>query len=93
MSLSFPLYVCSLNTLRLWQPQLFTTIENFDSLDTNVTNPTFCEILDISTAITNANKPAALEGMTNCEKVRHFFSINILEFVVTHYFRLQLTEN
>ncbi|KYQ54830.1 Synaptic vesicle glycoprotein 2B [Trachymyrmex zeteki] len=55
-----------LNTLRLWQPQLFATIDNFYSLDTNITEPTFCEILDISASI-NANK-TALERST-CENV------------------------
>lgn len=57
-----------LNTLRLWQPQLFATIENFYNLDTNITNPTFCEILDFSTSI-NANKTVALEGMSSCESI------------------------
>lgn len=58
-----------LNTLRLWQPQLFATLENFNNLDTNITNPTFCEILDISTAF-NENKTAALEEINaNCENI------------------------
>ncbi|XP_011692708.1 PREDICTED: synaptic vesicle glycoprotein 2B-like [Wasmannia auropunctata] len=57
-----------LNTLRLWQPQLFATIDNFYSLDTNVTNPTFCEILDISTSI-NANRTVALEEISTCENI------------------------
>ncbi|XP_025164006.1 synaptic vesicle glycoprotein 2B [Harpegnathos saltator] len=47
-----------LNTLRLWQPQLFATIENFKNLDTNVTDPTFCEILDISTSLDAARTVA-----------------------------------
>lgn len=58
----------SFNTLRLWQPQLFATIENFYSLDMNITNPTFCEILDISTSM-NANKTIALEEISNCESI------------------------
>ncbi|XP_032684839.1 synaptic vesicle glycoprotein 2B-like [Odontomachus brunneus] len=49
----------SLNTLRLWQPQLFATIENFKNFDTNVTNPTFCEILDISTSLDADNSTVA----------------------------------
>ncbi|EZA47348.1 Synaptic vesicle glycoprotein 2B [Ooceraea biroi] len=57
-----------LNTLRLWQPQLFTTIENFDNLDTNITNPTFCEIIDISTAA-DASKNVTLQGASGCESV------------------------
>ncbi|KAG5327294.1 SV2B protein, partial [Pseudoatta argentina] len=61
---NYPQY---LNTLRLWQPQLFATINNFYSLDTNITEPTFCEILDISTSI-NANKTVALERST-CETI------------------------
>ncbi|KAH0955694.1 hypothetical protein HN011_001947, partial [Eciton burchellii] len=58
-----------LNTLRLWQPQLFTTIENFDSLNSEVENPTFCEILDLSTTA-DANKTATFEGAApSCESV------------------------
>ncbi|XP_072752510.1 uncharacterized protein [Anoplolepis gracilipes] len=57
-----------LNTVRLWQPQLFAMVENFNSLDTNITNPTFCEILDISTSIKD-NKTAALKEMSNCETI------------------------
>lgn len=57
-----------LNTLRLWQPQLFATIDNFHNLGTNITDPTFCEILDISTSI-NANKTVALEGTSSCENI------------------------
>ncbi|KYM81003.1 Synaptic vesicle glycoprotein 2A [Atta colombica] len=56
-----------LNTLRLWQPQLFATIDNFYSFDTNITEPTFCEILDISTSI-NRNKTVALERST-CKNI------------------------
>ncbi|XP_018403059.1 PREDICTED: synaptic vesicle glycoprotein 2C-like [Cyphomyrmex costatus] len=56
-----------LNTLRLWQPQLFATINDFYSLNTNITEPTFCEILDISRSI-NANKTVALESST-CENI------------------------
>lgn len=59
----------SLNTLRLWQPQLFATIENFYTLNTTLTNPTFCEILDFSMSI-NANKTVILDGISNCENVR-----------------------
>ncbi|XP_019884460.1 synaptic vesicle glycoprotein 2B [Camponotus floridanus] len=57
-----------LNTLRLWQPQLFITIENFNSLNTNINNLTFCEILDISTSVTE-NATVALKEMLNCEKI------------------------
>lgn len=63
-------YIYSLNTLRLWQPQLFTTIENFNSLNTNITNPSFCEILDISTSV-KENRTTTLEEMSNCENVRY----------------------
>ncbi|XP_012227333.2 synaptic vesicle glycoprotein 2B-like [Linepithema humile] len=61
-----------LNTLRLWQPQLFATIHNFDHLDTNITNPTFCEILDISTSATtmsDLNKTVAFEEISSCENI------------------------
>ncbi|XP_011874915.1 PREDICTED: synaptic vesicle glycoprotein 2B-like [Vollenhovia emeryi] len=57
-----------LNTIRLWQPQLFATINNFYSLDTNITNPTFCEILDFSMSI-NANETVALGGTSSCENI------------------------
>ncbi|XP_071626328.1 synaptic vesicle glycoprotein 2B [Temnothorax longispinosus] len=57
----------SVNTFRLWQPQLFATINHFYSLNTNITNPTFCEILDFSTSI-NANK-TVLEGTSSCENI------------------------
>ncbi|XP_077255282.1 uncharacterized protein LOC143893605 [Temnothorax americanus] len=56
----------SVNTFRLWQPQLFATINHFYSLNTNITNPTFCEILDFSTSI-NANN--ALEETSSCENI------------------------
>lgn len=62
-------YIYSLNTLRLWQPQLFIAIENFNSLNSNINNLTFCEILDISTSVTE-NATVALKEMSNCEKVR-----------------------
>ncbi|XP_043791118.1 synaptic vesicle glycoprotein 2B-like isoform X1 [Apis laboriosa] len=42
------------NTFRLWQPQLFTILENFDPLNYNLTaehESTFCEILDFSTSL------------------------------------------
>ncbi|XP_033328680.2 uncharacterized protein LOC117221661 [Megalopta genalis] len=40
------------NTIRLWQPQLFAILNNFDSSNHNATtegDPSFCEILDRST--------------------------------------------
>ncbi|KAL6266719.1 hypothetical protein P5V15_003555 [Pogonomyrmex californicus] len=57
-----------LNTLRLWQPQLFATLDNFPNLNINITNPTFCEILDISIP-SNANETAVLEVTSNCENI------------------------
>lgn len=50
----------AMNTLRLWQPQLFAILNNFNSFDYNSTNgePTFCEILDYSTMV-SANQSAA----------------------------------
>ncbi|XP_015517587.1 synaptic vesicle glycoprotein 2B isoform X1 [Neodiprion lecontei] len=47
----------ALNTIRLWLPQLFTIIENFDDIGYDDTKgpPTFCEMLDIS-MIAEANK-------------------------------------
>ncbi|CAL7946178.1 unnamed protein product [Xylocopa violacea] len=41
------------HTIRLWQPQLFAILDNFDGTSYNLTagyEPTFCEILDLSTA-------------------------------------------
>lgn len=66
VTIQFCAMLC-LNTLRLWQPQLFATLDNFNSLDTNVTNPTFCEMLDISTSM--KNKTAPLEEISNCENI------------------------
>ncbi|XP_012543135.1 synaptic vesicle glycoprotein 2B isoform X1 [Monomorium pharaonis] len=65
VTIQFCLMLC-MNTLRLWQPQLFATIDNFYSLNMNVTNPTFCEILDISMSI-SANKTVTLEEISSCE--------------------------
>lgn len=62
----FPVY--SLNTFRLWQPQLFATIKDIGSR-TNATNPTFCELLDISVSA-SANQIATSNGTANCENVR-----------------------
>ncbi|XP_031832422.1 synaptic vesicle glycoprotein 2C [Nomia melanderi] len=41
----------TMNTIRLWQPQLFTILENFNSSNYNATSgeSSFCEILDFST--------------------------------------------
>ncbi|XP_029674988.1 synaptic vesicle glycoprotein 2B-like isoform X2 [Formica exsecta] len=71
-----------LNTLRLWQPQLFTTIENFNSLNTNITNPSFCEILDISTSV-KENRTTTLEKMSNCENIVIADSIYIDNIIVS----------
>ncbi|KAL6427218.1 hypothetical protein ACFW04_008670 [Cataglyphis niger] len=71
-----------LNTLRLWQPQLFATIENFNNLDSNITNPTFCEILDISTSV-KENKTIILEKMSNCENIVIADSIYIDSIIVS----------
>ncbi|KAL0131352.1 hypothetical protein PUN28_002694 [Cardiocondyla obscurior] len=57
-----------LNTLRLWQPQLVAIIDHFYSLNTNVTDSTFCEILDMSTSI-NANKTIAMDATSSCENI------------------------
>ncbi|XP_029156611.1 synaptic vesicle glycoprotein 2C-like [Nylanderia fulva] len=70
-----------LNTLRLWQPQLFATLENFKNLDTNITNPTFCEMLDISTSL--ANKTAPLKEMSNCENIVVSDSVYIDTIIVS----------
>ncbi|KAG7201620.1 hypothetical protein KM043_004360 [Ampulex compressa] len=50
-----------MNTLRLWQPQLFAMLDNFDSDKHNMTDrdPTFCEILDLSTMSANVEVPAS----------------------------------
>nr|XP_003705033.1 PREDICTED: synaptic vesicle glycoprotein 2B-like [Megachile rotundata] len=52
------------NTFRLWQPQLFATLENFNSLGHNATqDPTFCEIMDFSTAV---DASEAIVDRTHC---------------------------
>lgn len=42
-----------LNTIRLWQPQMFAILGDFDPIDYNITDhvPGFCEILDAATAM------------------------------------------
>ncbi|OAD47035.1 Synaptic vesicle glycoprotein 2B [Eufriesea mexicana] len=54
------------NTIRLWQPQLFTILENFDAEDYDLTagQQTFCEILDLSS--TSANASATGVGNASC---------------------------
>ncbi|XP_016841776.1 synaptic vesicle glycoprotein 2B-like [Nasonia vitripennis] len=48
------------NTLRLWQPQLFATLNNFQNGTSGGLNFTFCEILDNSTS--NLPKPISLDA-------------------------------
>ncbi|KAK1127476.1 hypothetical protein K0M31_004013 [Melipona bicolor] len=58
------------NTTRLWQPQLFTILENFDPADHNLTaehSSTFCEILDLS-AVANGTF-AATAGNATCTNI------------------------
>lgn len=58
------------NTTRLWQPQLFTILENFDPADHNLTaehSSTFCEILDLSTVANGTF--AATAGNATCTNV------------------------
>ncbi|XP_076245974.1 putative transporter SVOPL [Calliopsis andreniformis] len=53
----------AMNTIRLWQPQLFTILDNFES-GNNATagrDPSFCEILDFSVA---RNREISMENST-----------------------------
>ncbi|XP_020286619.1 putative transporter svop-1 [Pseudomyrmex gracilis] len=70
-----------LNTFRLWQPQLFATIKDIGSR-TNVTNPTFCELLDISVSA-NANQIATSNGTASCENIPVPDSIYIDSIIVS----------
>ncbi|KAF3426981.1 hypothetical protein E2986_12193 [Frieseomelitta varia] len=70
------------NTTRLWQPQLFTILENFDPADHNLTaehSSTFCEILDLSTVANGTF--AATAGNATCTNVG---KSNSLQFAVSH---------
>ncbi|CAK9800163.1 Synaptic vesicle glycoprotein 2A [Anthophora plagiata] len=55
------------NTFRLWQPQLFTILTNFERSNYNITaehSPSFCEILDLSSP---ADKlPTIIEENVTC---------------------------
>ncbi|KAK2580653.1 hypothetical protein KPH14_007759 [Odynerus spinipes] len=61
-----------LNTIRLWQPQIFAILENFDPIKYNINDhePAFCEILD---AATNLAKNTSMIGgdvePKNCSEV------------------------
>ena len=55
----------AMNTIRLWQPQLFTILDNYNSLNNNATagqDLSFCEILDTSTVANGV--PAVAENST-----------------------------
>ncbi|XP_017890725.1 synaptic vesicle glycoprotein 2B-like [Ceratina calcarata] len=57
------------NTIRLWQPQLFAILENFDPTNYNLTAkyaPTFCEILDLS-SVTNIS--ATISENVTCTNI------------------------
>ncbi|KZC10868.1 Synaptic vesicle glycoprotein 2C [Dufourea novaeangliae] len=55
------------NTIRLWQPELFTILGNFESMNYNTTGneSSFCEIMDLSTV----QKAAQVEELTCVNKV------------------------
>lgn len=58
------------NTIRMWQPQLFTILGNFDPVNHNLTEghkSTFCDILDFFSAVDET--PAAIEENVNCTNV------------------------
>lgn len=65
------LLFCRMNTIRLWQPQLFTILDNYNSLNYNATagqELSFCEILDTSTV---AGGVSAVVENSTCVNVRH----------------------
>ncbi|XP_076750991.1 synaptic vesicle glycoprotein 2B isoform X2 [Xylocopa sonorina] len=58
------------HTIRLWQPQLFAILDNFDRTSHNLTagyEPTFCEILDLSSAADRTY--ANVAGNVTCTNV------------------------
>ncbi|XP_046815790.1 synaptic vesicle glycoprotein 2B-like [Vespa crabro] len=63
----------ALNTIRLWQPQLFAILQDFNPIDFNITDyePAFCEILDAVTysSAQNANLTNNIIEVTNCSKI------------------------
>ncbi|XP_034172491.2 putative transporter SVOPL [Osmia lignaria lignaria] len=65
------------NTLRMWQPQLFAMLADFDSLDHNTTmgkQHTFCEILDLS-SVGNENSITTADG-ADCSVVNETVYMN-----------------
>ncbi|XP_048512483.1 synaptic vesicle glycoprotein 2B-like isoform X2 [Athalia rosae] len=56
--------ILSLNTLRLWIPQLFTLIENFDyeNRDPNSGMPTLCEMISAPSPVSNVTFSDVVNG-------------------------------
>ncbi|KAL2739332.1 synaptic vesicle glycoprotein 2B-like [Vespula maculifrons] len=79
LSLILTLQFCSmlaLNTIRLWQPQLFAILQDFNPIDFNITDhdPAFCEILDAVTyqsaqSLQNMDLSGDIIEVVNCSKV------------------------
>ncbi|XP_043589962.1 synaptic vesicle 2-related protein-like [Bombus pyrosoma] len=70
------------NTIRMWQPQLFTILENFDPVNHNLTEEhksTFCEILDFFSVADETS--AAIEE--NCTNIVVSKSVYVNTIVVT----------
>ncbi|XP_015181733.1 PREDICTED: synaptic vesicle glycoprotein 2B-like [Polistes dominula] len=61
----------SLNTIRLWQPQLFSILNDFNPIDNNITDhePAFCEILDIVTYSKNTNVTSDMIEAVDCSNI------------------------
>ena len=72
------------NTIRMWQPQLFTILGNFDPVNYNLTEghkSTFCEILDFFSVADETS--AAIEENVNCTNIVVSESVYVNTIVVT----------
>lgn len=72
------------NTIRMWQPQLFTILGNFDPVNHNLTEghkSTFCDILDFFSAVDET--PAAIEENVNCTNIVVSESVYVNTIIIT----------
>ncbi|KAI4482508.1 hypothetical protein M0802_013644 [Mischocyttarus mexicanus] len=61
----------ALNTIRLWQPQLFAILHDFNPIDYNITDhePAFCETLDLVTYSKSANLTNDIDQVVDCSNI------------------------
>ncbi|XP_051169662.1 synaptic vesicle glycoprotein 2C-like [Leptopilina boulardi] len=82
VSLSFGI-IMTLNTIRLWQPQIFTILTYFDNLPNKGTEElSFCEILDSSKSVIANQTAATLKGREHCKEIPVDSSIYYFAMIV-----------